>query len=67
MLIQDQIIEEIKKIPKDKHAEIYDLVHYFRLGLSQEKQRQPITVKQRPIGLSKGNFQVPGSFFEPLT
>ena len=67
MILQDQIIEEIKQIPSDKLAEIYDLVHYFRLGVTQEKKRQKITVKQRPIGLSKGNFQVPASFFEPLT
>lgn len=67
MILQDQIIEEIKQIPSDKLAEIYDLVHYFRLGVTQEKQRQKATVKQRPIGLSKGNFQVPESFFEPLT
>ena len=67
MILQEQIIEEIKQIPNDKLVEIYDLIHYFRLGLSQEKISQKISVKQRPIGLSKGNFQVPASFFEPLT
>lgn len=67
MILQDQIIEEIKQIPSDKLVEIYDLVHYFRLGVTQEKQSQKISVKQRPIGLSKGKFQVPASFFEPIT
>jgi len=67
MILQKQIIEEIKQIPSDKLAEIYDLIHYFRLGVTQEKQSQKVTVKQRPIGLSKGKFQVPPSFFEPLT
>ena len=67
MILQDQIIEEIKQIPNDKLIEIYDLIHYFRLGIIQEKQSQKITVKQRPIGLSKGKFQVPASFFESLT
>jgi hypothetical protein len=67
MILKDQIIEEIKQIPNDKLVEIYDLIHYFRLGVAQEKQSQKITVKQRPIGLSKGKFQVPASFFEPLT
>ncbi len=66
MILQEQIIEEIKQIPNDKLVEIYDLIHYFRLGLIQENQNQKITVKQRPIGLSKGKFQVPASFFEPL-
>ena len=67
MIIQEQIVEEIKQIPNDKLEEIYDLIHYFRLGVTQEKKSQRINVKQRPIGLSKGKFQVPASFFEPLT
>jgi hypothetical protein len=67
MILQEQIIEEIKRIPNDKLEEIYDLIHYFRLGVTQEKLSHKITVKQRPIGLSKGKFQVPTSFFEPLT
>ena len=67
MILQEQIIEEIKQIPNDKLLEIYDLIHYFRLGVAQEKQSHKITVKQRPIGLSKGKFQVPPDFFEPLT
>ena len=66
MILQEQIIEEIKQIPNDKLVEIYDLIHYFRLGLTQEKQSHKISVKQRPIGLSKGKFQVPMSFHEPL-
>ena len=37
-MLQEQIIDEIKHIPADKLAEIYDLIHYFRLGLLQEKQ-----------------------------
>lgn len=37
--LQIQIIEEIKHIPDDKLAEIYDLIHYFRLGLNQEIQK----------------------------
>ena len=67
MILQEQIINEIKQIPNDKLIEIYDLIHYFRLGLNQEKMNHKITVKQRPIGLSKGKFEVPASFFEPLT
>lgn len=64
-MLQEQLIEEIKQIPSDKLEELYDLVHYFRLGLAHEKQAQsPIT--RRPIGLAKGTFQVPPSFFEPL-
>jgi hypothetical protein len=63
-MLQEKIIAEIKQIPDEKLAEIYDLVHYFRLGLLQERQALPI--KQRPIGLAKGLAQIPASFFEPL-
>ena len=37
-MLQEQLIEEIKQIPSEKLEEIYDLIHYFRLGLAQEKQ-----------------------------
>jgi hypothetical protein len=64
-MLQEQLIEEIKQIPSDKLEELYDLMHYFRLGLTHERQAQaPVT--RRPIGLAKGTFQVPPSFFEPL-
>ena len=36
MLIQ-KIIQELQDIPEDKLAEIYDLIHYFRLGLGREQ------------------------------
>ncbi|GAA6617311.1 hypothetical protein [Scytonema sp. NUACC26] len=35
MLI-DKIIQELQNIPEDKLAEIYDIVHSFRLGLERE-------------------------------
>lgn len=66
-MLQKQIFEEIKQIPNSKLIEIYDLIHYFRLGLTQEKQSQKVAVTKRPIGLLKGKFQVPKSFFEPLS
>lgn len=63
-MLQEQLIEEIKQIPIEKLAEVYDLIHYFRLGLAQE--RQSSAMKRRPIGLAKGRFEIPESFFEPL-
>jgi hypothetical protein len=50
MLIQ-KIVQELQDIPEDKLAEIYDLIHYFRLGLDRETA-QPLTVSE--------------AFFEPL-
>jgi hypothetical protein len=64
-MIQDQLIEEIKLIPEDRLAEMYNLIHLFRLGLKQESTVKPINL-EHPIGLAKGSFQVPASFFEQL-
>ena len=33
-MLQEQIIAELKQIPEEKLAEIYDLMHFFRLGLT---------------------------------
>lgn len=62
-MLQEQILDEIRQIPGEKLAEVYDLIHYFLLGLKHEADALP---SQRPIGLAKEAFQVPASFFEPL-
>ncbi len=64
-MLQDRLIEEIKQIPSDKLAEVYDLLHDFRIGLAHGQQTQE-PPSQRPIGLAKGRFDMPASFFEPL-
>jgi len=58
MILQKQLFEEIELIPADKYEEIYDLLHYFRLGLTQKKN------VERKAGLLKG--QLSNAFFEPL-
>ena len=57
MLIQ-KIYQELQDIPEDKLAEIYDLIHYFRLGLGQEQ------IQPRTPGLLTGTLG--DAFFEPL-
>jgi len=57
-MLQQQIMQEIKDIPDDKLAEIYDIIHYFRLGLQKEQQRE------RQPGLLKG--QLGDAFFDDL-
>lgn len=57
MLIQ-KIVQELQDIPEDKLAELYNLIHDFKLGLDQEP-KQP-----RTPGLLKG--QLGDAFFEPL-
>lgn len=64
MLLQQQLLEEIAQIPEDKLAEIYDLIHYFRLGLAQEN---PKTAQKSPkFGFAKGTFKMTADFDEPL-
>ncbi|MBU2569662.1 MAG: hypothetical protein KJ725_06415 [Gammaproteobacteria bacterium] len=36
-MIKDDIIEELEQIPEAKLVELYDLIHYFRLGLLTEQ------------------------------
>jgi hypothetical protein len=40
MLLQ-QIIQELQALPEDKLAEIYHLIHYYRLGLTQASDEPP--------------------------
>ena len=44
MQIQQQIMLELSDIPEDKLAGLYDLIHYFKLGLSKEKNKKQIRV-----------------------
>jgi hypothetical protein len=58
MLIQQQIMLALSEIPESKLAGLYELIHYFKLGLNQEKKQE------RSSGLLQG--KVSDSFFEPL-
>jgi hypothetical protein len=58
MLIQ-KIVQELQDIPEDKLVEIYDLIHYFSLGLKQEP------TEFRTPGLLSGKLG--DAFFEPLS
>ncbi|MEM9274506.1 MAG: hypothetical protein AAGA80_16295 [Cyanobacteria bacterium P01_F01_bin.143] len=57
-MIIKKIIDELNEIPEDKLNQIYELIHYFRLGLNQQNE-QP-----RTSGLLKGRLG--DAFFEPL-
>lgn len=64
MLIQ-RIMQELQTLPEEKLPEIYDLIHCFRLGLTQETD-QPLAsaAEPRTPGLLIG--QLGNTFFEPL-
>jgi len=49
MMLKQQLLEEIEQIPDNKIAEIYNLIHYFRLGLAQET----IKTAQKPEEIFK--------------
>jgi hypothetical protein len=57
MLIE-KIIQELQEIPEEKLIQLYDLIHYFRLGLNKENN-QP-----RTPGLLRGKLSE--TFFDPL-
>ncbi|MHB8545027.1 MAG: hypothetical protein ACYC9S_13655 [Leptospirales bacterium] len=40
-ILRNRILEEIQRIPERKLEEVYDLLHYFRIGLASS---EPIPV-----------------------
>lgn len=36
--IQEKVVDEIRRIPKDRLPELYDVIHFFRLGLETGRQ-----------------------------
>lgn len=36
--IKEKIIQEVEKIPKDRVAELYDVIHFFRIGVESQKK-----------------------------
>lgn len=45
--IKEKIIEEVEKIPVDKVSELYDIIHFFRIGI--ESQDELIEDKRKAI------------------
>ena len=65
MLLQ-QIMQELQALPEEKLAEIYNLIHYYRLGLPQASaELAESAALRRTPGLLKG--MVGDAFFEPMT
>ncbi len=57
-MLQQQIMREIQGIPEDKLAEIYNIIHYYRVGLENE------TEIERQPGILKGSLG--NAFFDEL-
>lgn len=65
-MLLEKIIQELQNIPEKELAKIYDIIHYFRLGLNLEKTAPPTGKEAEPRtpGLLKGELS--DAFFEPL-
>lgn len=37
-LEREKIMDEVKRIPENRLAEIYSLLHYFRIGIEQSRE-----------------------------
>lgn len=61
MILKQQSLAEIEQLPDGKIAEVYDLIHYFRLGLMQEQPKTTPT-----FGCAQGMFKMADDFDEPL-
>jgi len=58
-MLQDQVIAEIKQIPADKLMEVYQLIHYFRLGLLHEQQQSQSNNNLYPLRGTKIEYKNP--------
>ena len=50
----DKIVQELRDIPEDKLAEIYDLIHYFRIGLKRETSAEKTPTEIVIEGIHQG-------------
>jgi len=39
LTLKDKLINEISLIPNEKLVELYNFIHYFRLGTEKEKEK----------------------------
>lgn len=40
-LMKNKVIQEIDRIPEDRLADVYNFIHYFRLGLEKSQPVNP--------------------------
>jgi len=64
-MLAKEIIKEINLIPTTKLPEVYDFIHYFRIGIEQSQQiHQHSLSTPRQAGILKGKLGK--AFFKPL-
>ncbi|MFP4079716.1 MAG: DUF2281 domain-containing protein [Ectothiorhodospira sp.] len=59
MRIESRVLDSIRALPPEQQKEVLDFIEFIR-------SRMPISAKERPMGLCKGEFTVPDDFDAPL-
>lgn len=63
ILIKSKVLQEIDLIPDDKLTDIYNFIHYFRLGLENSQATKP-----KPVLAFAGCWQdMPDDMFNDFT
>jgi len=44
--LREQLITEIQRLPDSRLQEVYDVIHFFRLGLNSVKPDKPVNIRQ---------------------
>ena len=44
--LREQLITEIQRIPDSRLQEIFDVIHFFRLGLDSVQSDKPVNIRQ---------------------
>jgi hypothetical protein len=44
--LREKLITEIQRIPDNRLREIFDVIHFFRLGLDSEQANKAVDVRQ---------------------
>ena len=44
--LREQLITEIQRIPDSRLQEVFDVIHFFRLGLDSEKAYKPVNIRE---------------------
>ena len=62
-LMKSKVLQEIDRIPEDRLADLYNFIHYFRLGLERSQPTNP-----KPILAFAGCWKdMPDEMFDDFT
>lgn len=53
--MEERLIDELKELPGDRKKEIYDLIHYFILGIKAEERMENTKQKKKTFDFRSSN------------